>query len=58
MLKKFHSFVFLEDQDYWMYQELSAYDIKLAKGTSEKERKYGNPQLPKSNDDNNYVYQL
>ena len=40
-----------------MYQDLSEEDIKLANNTSKNERKYGNLQLPKFNDDINYADQ-
>ena len=36
MLAKFRRFVVPEDQNYWMYQDPSEEDIKLAKNTSEK----------------------
>ena len=36
-----------------MYQDPSSDDVKLAKYTSKKERKYENLQLSKSDDDNN-----
>ena len=52
-LEKFRRFVFPEDQDYWMYQDPPEEYIKLAKDISKIERKYGNMQFPKSNDDNN-----
>ena len=41
---KFHRFVVPKYQDYWMYQDPSADDVKLAKEMSKKERKYGNLQ--------------
>ena len=53
MLAQFRRFVVPEDQDYRIYQYPSAYDVKLAKETSRKEGKYGNMQLPESNDDDN-----
>ena len=53
ILTKFRCFVISEDQYYWMYQDLLEEDFKLSQLTSSKERKYGNLQLPKSNDDNN-----
>ena len=52
-IEKFHRFVVLENQYYWIYQDPAAEDIKLSKVTSKKERKYGNLQFPESNDDNN-----
>ena len=33
-LANFRRFVVPEDQDYWLYQDLSAEDIKLSKDTS------------------------
>ena len=52
MIAKFHPFFVSEYQYYWMYQDPSAEYIKLANETSIKERKHGNMQFPKSNDDN------
>ena len=37
-LAKFHPFVVPEDQDYWMYQDPSAEDVKFAKKTSKKRK--------------------
>ena len=54
-LANFRRFVVPEDQYYWMYQDPSIEDIKPEKETSKKESKYGNLQLPKSNDDNNFA---
>ena len=36
MLAQFRRFVVPEDQDYWMYQDPSAYDVKLENETSKK----------------------
>ena len=40
-----------------MYQDLLADDVKLAKETYKKGRKYENMPFPKSNNDNNYADQ-